>query len=123
MLKPSRRRLAGLAVAMLGLTALGGCAGLVDVPVHLGPAAVHARLGEELVDEVHVGRRETEEPAAPVLAALLVLHPQQPLGQGALAPYFVFGGMFGAFTEAWPGEEAMLHLGAESLKRWRWPTA
>ena len=28
MLKPSRRRLAGLAVAMLGLTALGGCAGL-----------------------------------------------------------------------------------------------
>ena len=28
MLNPSRRRLAGLAVAMLGLTALGGCAGL-----------------------------------------------------------------------------------------------
>ena len=28
MLKPSRRRLAVLAVAMLGLTALGGCAGL-----------------------------------------------------------------------------------------------
>ena len=28
MLNPSRRRLAGLAAAMLGLTALGGCAGL-----------------------------------------------------------------------------------------------
>ncbi len=28
MLNPSRRRFAGLAVAMLGLTALGGCAGL-----------------------------------------------------------------------------------------------
>ena len=36
----------------------------------------------------------------------------------ATGPSWVAGGMFGAFTEAWPGEEAMLHLGAESLKRW-----
>ncbi|WP_295624807.1 glycine oxidase ThiO [uncultured Corynebacterium sp.] len=36
----------------------------------------------------------------------------------ATGPSWVAGGMFGAYTEAWPGEEAMLHLGAESLRRW-----
>lgn len=36
----------------------------------------------------------------------------------ATGPSWVAGGMFGAFTEAWPGEEAVLHLGAASLRRW-----
>lgn len=36
----------------------------------------------------------------------------------ATGPSWVAGGMFGAYTEAWPGEEAMLHLGAASLRRW-----
>ncbi len=36
----------------------------------------------------------------------------------ATGPSWVAGGMFGAFTEAWPGEETMLHLGAASLERW-----
>ena len=36
----------------------------------------------------------------------------------ATGPSWVAGGMFGAYTEAWPGEEPMLHLGAESLRRW-----
>ena len=36
----------------------------------------------------------------------------------AVGPSWVAGGMFGAYTEAWPGEEVMLHLGAASLERW-----
>ena len=36
----------------------------------------------------------------------------------ATGPSWVAGGMFGAYTEAWPGEEVMLHLGAASLERW-----
>ena len=47
MLNPSRRRLAGLAAAMLGLTALGGCAGLRLGMQKPEVTVVVSRLAEE----------------------------------------------------------------------------
>ncbi|MUM15382.1 glycine oxidase ThiO [Mycobacterium sp. CBMA271] len=38
---------------------------------------------------------------------------------GGRGPSWVAGGMLAPYSEAWPGEEELLHLGVESLRLWR----